>query len=239
MKFSELTNKKWFQILIKFIIFSVLSYTMLNSFIRAGSTWYTKLVMYTNLSNFIVWIEYLFLLVLLILNVTLKQRYIEAIRLTCNIPLIVTFLVFGLILTPLSLITKENNPFTLDSLFKHFICPILMILDYFIVDRKIDKLEKIDFFYPLFLSIAYLTFVLIRGFLSDYPSKRTGGPSAKFPYFFLDPYYMGYWFEGGDLNIHFGIFPSIIVLALFLLLITYLTCKIRNPKKKSKNQIDY
>lgn len=219
------------KLIIRIIIFIIVTFGFASSMIFDGAPFASRYIMFTGLSNFVITIEYLLLIILMFCKVDITKKGIYVIRLISTGGIFLTFLIFGLLLTPLAVATKEYDPFTFTSFLQHLLCPLLAILEFLLLDPQKEKMKKVYSFTPLSLSVIYTICIEIRGLLINEPSKRTGGVYAKYPYFFFDPYYMGVWFEGGDLNVCYGVVPTIFTLAIFHLLICFVLVI-------SKNAID-
>ena len=221
------------KLILRIIIFLIITFGFISPLIFDGAPFASRYIMFTGLSNFVITIEYLLLIIFMLFKKDTTKKSIYTIRLISTGGILLTFFVFGLLLTPLALVTKEYNPFTLSSILQHFVNPILAILEFLLIDPQKEKVKKVYSFTPLSLSIIYTICIEIRGILINEPSVRTGGVHAKYPYFFFDPFYMGIFFEGGDLNVHYGVVPTIITLAIFHLLICFILLVIKNVVDKS------
>lgn len=231
--FRKLVSNKIFNVSFKLITFGCLAFGIISTFVNGSIS---ALVMYTNLSVLIVTLEYLMLIVLIIIKYDYHKRWVQVVRLCANSMLLLTFIVFGVILTPAALITNTPNVFGISSIFKHFVSPILMIFDYFVIDKEKYQLKKTDFFIAISLTILYTILIYIRGAIrTDLPHLKAGGSKSRYPYFFFDPYFVGCWFEGGTENIHIGIFPWIIILVTLFCLIIFFEMKL---KKKTSIKED-
>ena len=214
-------------LIIRIIIFLIITFGFLSPIIFDGAPFASRYIMFTGLSNFVIVIEYLLLIILMIFKVDTTKKSVYVIKLISTGGIALTFFIFGLLLTPVALATGEYNPFTFSSILQHFVNPILAILEFLLLDPQKEKIKKVYSLTPLSLSIIYTICIEIRGILTNNPSIRTGGVNAKYPYFFFDPFYMGVWFEGGNLGVHYGVVPTIITLAIFHLLVCFvlLICK--------------
>jgi hypothetical protein len=173
-------------------------------------------VMFTVQSNILV-LVYFFLAVL---PVSKESRGFQILHLAALSAIIMTFLIFGCLLTPLSLASGAYDPFRLRSVLAHFVMPAAMFLDALFFSEPILSLKKKDTWYGLVFPVLYYSTMMVRGCF------RTGsapfGGDARYPYFFMDPSLAGWWFEGGEMNIHFGVFPFFFVLLLLSILVSFL-----------------
>ena len=221
------------KLLIRIIILVIITFGFISPLIFDGVPFESRYIMFTGLSNFAITIEYLLLIILMILKVDTTKKGIYVIRLISTGSILLTFFVFGLLLTPVAVATKEYNPFTLTSFLQHFVNPILAVSEFLLLDPQKEKTKKVYSLAPLSLSIIYTICIEIRGLYINAPSLRTGGVHAKYPYFFFDPFFMGVWFEGGNLNVHYGVVPTITSLAILHLLICFILVISKNTIDKS------
>jgi len=71
---------------------------------------------------------------------------------------------------------------SLQSSVLHYICPVMVFLDYLFFDEK-GKYKPQDPFLWLIIPALYVVFALVRGFLGG----EIGDTGNNFPYPFLDP----------------------------------------------------
>lgn len=226
--FINLINNRIVKLIIRIVILLISIFAFISPIILDGVSFLTRIVMYTGLSNTLLVILFAVLIVLTLLKRDLSSKAVYIFRLIVTSCIFLTFVVFGFILTPASISTGEYNPFTVSSIFQHFITPPIAILDFIFLDPCKERNSNLISLHSLDVSIIYLIFIEIRGALVTYPSLRTGGVYSKYPYFLFDPYFMGYLFEGGAINVHFGVIPIIIVLIIVNLLLGLLLNTIKN-----------
>lgn len=207
------------------------------AFVLSSAPWYSRLVMYTVLSNIIICFNYLLILFLRIRKYDLDKLWVQIIKFINVTCITLTFIIFALFLTPVMIATKQGNPIDKINFICHFVTPPLAIAQYLIFNRKFDLKFK-HVFTCLIIPILYLIFIEIRGPLVNYPHLELGGGLAKYPYFFFDPYFIGYFFEGGVKNIHFGIIPFIIVLISLMFGIGYLIYIIKRKINSAINKFE-
>ena len=104
------------------------------------------------------------------------------------------------------------------NLLVHVVSPILVLLDYVLFDEK----GNFKYYYPiiwLFLPLGYVIYVY------SYSARGGGfygiGGSREFAYIFLDYNQIGY----------VGVFKSIIIIALLILLVSYIFVFLDRRKK--------
>jgi hypothetical protein len=173
-------------------------------------------VMFTVQSNILVLVYFL----LAVLPVSKESRGYQLLHLAALSAIFMTFLIFGCILTPLSLTSGAYDPFRPRSILAHFVMPAAMFTDTVFFSEPVFVLKKKDTWYGLAFPVLYYSTMMVRGCF------RTGsapfGGDARYPYFFMDPSLAGWWFEGGEMNIHFGVFPFFFVLLLLSILVSFL-----------------
>lgn len=224
----ERINESKTKLIIRCLIFLVCVFAFISPIVFDGASFLTRFVMYTGLSNSLLVIEYAILITFAFLKFDLNSKEIYIMRLVITSCIFLTFVVFGFILTPASLASGEYNPFTISSIFQHFITPPIAILEFILLDPNKEKKNKLLCLHSLDISIIYIVFIEIRGAINNYPHVRTGGVYSKYPYFLFDPYFMGYFFEGGELNVNFGVVPIIAVLIVINIFLGLILVVIKN-----------
>lgn len=224
----ERINESKTKLIIRCLIFLVCVFAFISPIVFDGASFLTRFVMYTGLSNSLLVIEYAILITFTFLKFDLNSKEIYIMRLVITSCIFLTFVVFGFILTPASLASGEYNPFTISSIFQHFITPPIAILEFILLDPNKEKKNKLLCLHSLDISIIYIVFIEIRGAINNFPHVRTGGVYSKYPYFLFDPYFMGYFFEGGELNVNFGVVPIIAVLIVINIFLGLILVVIKN-----------
>ncbi|MGN1061238.1 MAG: Pr6Pr family membrane protein [Candidatus Coproplasma sp.] len=174
-------------------------------------------VYYTNLSNYICMGFMAFTLVYTVKKALKKedgtQSVAPAFRFTCNILILVTFLVYNILLA------KDNTAseyfLSLGNLIMHLILPIMFITDWVLFYEH----GKTKWYYPLLCVImpaVYLAFIFIRSAIL--PADTT---ALVYPYFFLNVEKLGVG----------GVTCWICALVAIFILIGYLVFLADNSKK--------
>lgn len=149
-----------------------------------------------------------------------RFKYISVVGIT------LTFLVFGLVLTPVILF-ETNYPFyilSISSLSMHLIIPIISIVDWFINDY-IENPKVISFLLPLAFPLYYFFFAMIGSVAGlkyqDFFSTDVGGNHV--PYFFLDYKKYG-WIDiqSNEGVLEFGVLYWVIGITILVTIISFL-----------------
>ena len=221
-------NKKTIKLIIRFVLLVICVFAFISPVIFDGVSFLTRVVMFTGLSNSLLVFQYLLLIIFTFLKFDLRSKRIYIFRFIVTSCITLTFIVFGFVLTPASIATGEFDPFKVSSLFQHFIAPPLAIAEFLLLDPVKEKIKRIHSFHSLDVSLVYLVAIEIRGAVSNAPHIKAGGVDSRYPYFLLDPYFMGFWFEGGTLNIHLGIIPILVILIGLDLLLGFCLLEVKN-----------
>ena len=131
------------KLLIRIIIFLVITFGFLSPIIFDHVSFATRYIMFTGLSNFIIVVEYFVLIILMLFKIDISRKSIYILRLISTGSILLTFMIFGFLLTPVALVTKEYNPFTLSSIMQHFVNPVLAILEFLLLDPSKEKIKKL------------------------------------------------------------------------------------------------
>lgn len=136
---------------------------------------------FTVQSNLWIGIISIWILVLILLEIKTKniyrKNYHYILKYIFTVSITLTGVVFCVLLAP---VASEYNPWTLNSILTHVVCPITAIIDFFVDDYKI-KFKNKDIIYTLLPPLYYLFFSLICYF-GDF--KFSDG--NNYPYFFLN-----------------------------------------------------
>lgn len=145
--------------------------------------WHNNMLAYfTILSNILVFIVFIIIWLLTLKDVIVnkqyegKNEYMLIGKCTTTIAIIVTFLVYAFVLADYS--SKDN--YDIHNLLEHYILPIMVIVDFFLFDKK----GKIKWYHPIIwigCIIIYIPYIFIRATII---SNKIG--YIKYPYFFLD-----------------------------------------------------
>ncbi|MBS4749630.1 Pr6Pr family membrane protein [Carnobacteriaceae bacterium zg-ZUI78] len=159
-----------------------------------------KFTYYTNISNLLVVLFYMYLLYLG------NKPYSQTIwRLKGGITICITltFLVYAILLAPKA---KAEDFYHIKNFTLHYIVPILTIFDWLISDKK-GQYKKSDPFLWTVVPLIYCIFSLIKGFVFHIPIPEE--PHSPYPYFFINIDKYGW-------NGFFTYFTAILVLYILL-----------------------
>ena len=134
------------------------------------------LVYYTTQSNIICFLFFLFSFIYGLLKKDTTKHIDLILRLKGAITLCIA--VTGIIFTVL----PGPDYVSLQSSILHYICPVMVLLDYLFFDEK-GKYKPQDPFLWLIIPALYVVFALVRGFFGN----EIGDTGSNFPYPFLDP----------------------------------------------------
>ncbi|MEG1706960.1 MAG: hypothetical protein RR291_05650, partial [Clostridia bacterium] len=166
-------------------------------------------------SNVFVSIVMAIYLVIDIINLSGKKviapYWLNMLKFISTVGITLTFIVFGLVLTPQMVANGYGEYVTaVSSICMHMVAPVLTILDWCLFDCNITH-KRWSFTYGAFFPILYFIFANVCVMLgADF---GTHGTFQKFPYFFLDYDTLG-WFNIGDGKI--GVFYWIVVMIAFV-----------------------
>ena len=169
-------------------------------------------------------------------KITKMPKFLKRIKLVSTTSISITFIVFGIILTPV--LIKEGLPEVVSSyssIVMHQIIPLVAIADW-ILDAP-DK--KISFGYaPLALTFPlyyYIFTLIVPLFNIKFKSYENGQTiMSNFPYFFLDYEKNGWVRFDGE---YMGVVYWLIIIILFDILVSAFFILIKNLQyKKSKKQ---
>ena len=196
---------------------------------------------FTVQSNFLVIIVFLILNIFDILKLTNKinfiPNFIYRIKYISVVGISLTFLVFGVVLTPV-IVFKTDYPFyevSISSLSMHLIIPLISIIDWFVNDY-LKKPKIPSFLIPLTFPLYYLGFAMTCSVAGvKYKDFFNLEVDNHVPYFFLD--YKKYGWLNIDLSngfFGFGVVYWIIGIAIVITIISFifLYIKILQTKKK-------
>src|SRR5574344_2093897 len=221
---AKTSNKELFLKALVLIV-SLTWFIQLN--ISSSQYYVDKLTMFTNQSNIAIMLVYGYLFIKGIFGGDIHTHKIRIVKyvFTCSIAL--TFLTFGLFLTPAIYITKADiNPFSSRSLCAHFICPILTLINYIIFDRKNYHLSNKTFLFSLIFPLAYYAFFLFMGQFQIFTFVYSD-VVYYYPYFFMDPTVVG-WFNGGSRSSALGVIPLAIIMVFVYSILSLVLLKIKN-----------
>ena len=175
---------KYLPIISNILIFVFAIMGNLFSFLYAGrdgySPWWTRLLYFTQQSNFWIGVTSLIFAIILIKgNATEKHlKTISILKYIFTVSITITGIVFCTLLAPFA----DFNVWQFSSVLTHVIVPILSIFDFFI-NKNIVKLDKKNVWYSLFPMLFYFVFASILCVL-----KVDFGRGDPYPYFFLNFY---------------------------------------------------
>ena len=146
---------------------------------------------YTIQSNLVCLVLFAILLILEIkASSKLKPRawqdrpWLSLLKGGCTVYILLTFLVYNFMLAPsIAEVSTSYQLFSMPDLLVHYFSPLMVLLDYFLFDRK----GRFKAVYPLgwaLLPLAYLFYVFV--FVSLGGRFYYGGYASKYPYFFLN-----------------------------------------------------
>lgn len=137
-------------------------------------------VYYTNLSNLLVLIFFIYLLYRQFVQKLPFNPILVQLKGGVTICITLTFLVYAILLAPFA---KPEDFYTVGNYTKHYLVPILVLIDWFFFDPRGQYL----LFDPIKwtrLPLAYCLFALIRGYVFRIPIANE--PHSPYPYFFLN-----------------------------------------------------
>ena len=167
--------------------------------------------------------------------------FLNKLKLIATTAITLTFIVFGIILTPILVVDNLSKVvLSYSSIVMHQIIPIVAILDFLLDDE--NQLLKyryapITLAFPLY----YFVFTLIVSKLGvTYPSYENGQTvEAKFPYFFLD-YEDNTWFKIIPSNniddFKIGVFYWLVIILIILISISFLLILLKNLVIYTRNK---
>ncbi len=135
---------------------------------------------YTNLSNLLCILFFIFYIAILIFHKQVK--HIGNLKGGVTITIMITFIVYNLVLRPF--MTNMEGVMDLNSIgnhIVHIILPLMVMFDYILFDKK-GEYDKKDPFIWVLIPFMYFIFIIIRASLG----KTFTYTSSKYPYFFLD-----------------------------------------------------
>lgn len=162
-------------------------------------------------------------------------KFLSKIKLVSTTSISITFIVFGIILTPV--LIKEGLPEVVtsySSIVMHQIIPIVAIIDLILSKPT----EKISYGYtPLALTfpLYYYIFTLIVPLFGIHFKAYENGETvmSNFPYFFLDYEKNGWLRFDGE---YMGVIYWLIIIILFELLVSAFYIFIKNLQFKKQNK---
>lgn len=177
-------KNKYFSFIFKTSIILVGIYGLIDSCFKSTNVSLSEhFSYYTNLSNLLCIIFFIFYIIKMLLNFNnLEHNYYKKMKGAVTLIITVTTLVYNFILRPF--MTDMDGVMDLNSIgnyIVHLILPIMVILDYFLFDEK-GLYTKKDPLYWIILPFIYWIFICIRAKIGK-PFTYTNSP---YPYFFLD-----------------------------------------------------
>lgn len=161
-------------------------------------------------------------------------KLLLSLKLVATTAITVTFIVYGLILTPVLISNNLHNAvLSYSSIVMHLIIPLISILDW-IFQETDDHFGYGNAPIALAFPLYYLVFILLTINFTNitYPTYVNGVRiESKFPYFFLN-YETNSWFKItpgeslGDWKI--GVFYWLILIGIIVTLISFLLVLIKN-----------
>lgn len=196
-----------------------------------------EITFFTVQSNILVLLVMIILSIFDILKLSGKfieiPTFVKRLQLVSTTSISLTFIVFGIILTPVLIIDDlQRVVLSYSSIVMHQIIPIVALLDW-ILDEPDDKISfgytPIALCFPLY----YFIFTLVVSHLGvTYPTYENGVKiEGKFPYFFLD-YETNGWFEitpaesFNDYKI--GVFYWLVLILIILSIMSFLLILLKN-----------
>ena len=169
-----------------------------------GNYMLEDVVYYTTLSNILCFAYFLAMFVATILNrsdkpISILPRFKGAITLC----IAVTGILFAVLPGP--------NHVSFASGILHYICPIMVFVDYLLFDEK-GCYKAIDPVFWLAIPLLYVVFALVRGAVGG----EIGDTGSKYPYPFLDPTPAG---AGNEMFLYIGIMMAAFLLLGYILLL--------------------
>ena len=146
---------------------------------------------YTIQSNLVCLVLFVFLLILESRALSVpapaawrNSPWLSLLKGGCTVYILLTFLVYNFVLAPgIAELSTSYQLYSLQDLLVHYFSPLMVLLDYFLFDRK----GRFKATYPLgwtLLPLAYLLYVFV--FVSLGGRFYYGGSASKYPYFFLN-----------------------------------------------------
>ena len=167
--------------------------------------------------------------------------FLYKLKLVSTSAITLTFIVFGIILTPILIIDNLSKVvLSYSSIVMHQIIPIIAILD-FLLDDENQMLKyryaPITLAFPLYYFI--LTLILSKVGVT-YPSYKNGQcVDAKFPYFFLD-YEDNTWFKiiiSNNIDeTKIGVFYWLVLILIIIISISFLLILLKNLVIYTRNK---
>lgn len=135
---------------------------------------------YTNLSNLICIIYFIFYIIKCYL--LKEESYNSCIKGSVTLTIAITGIVYNFLLRPfMHDVEGVMDLHSLSNYIVHIIMPLIVILDWILFDEK-GKFKKYYIFIWLILPFLYFIFICIRASLG----KTFTYASSRYPYFFLD-----------------------------------------------------
>ena len=153
-----------------------------------GQARWSTLVYYTNLSNLVCLLFYILLTAKTILDI--KREGIKGTTMLLPhfkgafvLMITITFLVYHLMLSGSGFAMADGITvqFSISNILLHYVVPIMVILDWFIFDRK-NIFRWFDPLLWLIIPFVYFVFALIRAEFGG----NLSGRNTRYPYFFID-----------------------------------------------------
>jgi hypothetical protein len=146
---------------------------------------------YTIQSNLVCLVLFIILLILEIRSLPApapeawrNSPWLSLLKGGCTVYILLTFLVYNFVLAPgIAELSTSYQLYSLQDLLVHYFSPLMVLLDYFLFDRK----GRFKAVYPLgwtLLPLAYLLYVFVFASLGG--RFYYGGIASKYPYFFLN-----------------------------------------------------
>ena len=196
-----------------------------------------KITFFTVQSNILVLIIMIGLSVYDILILCEKNikmpKFMHILKLVSTTSITLTFVVFGIILTPL-LIRDGRSDVVLSysSIVMHQFIPLVALVDWIIGDND----NKISYYFspvPVSFALYYFIFTMIASNAGvTYPSYENGHEvEAKFPYFFLNYIKYGLFeFKNGGIGVAYWL----VIMAIIIVFTGFILVLIKNLQYKYK-----
>ena len=168
-------------------------------------------------------------------------KWVKRLKLVSSTSITLTFVVFGIILTPILCIEgQEKVVLSYSSIVMHQFIPLVAIFDWFLDDPN-DSIHFGNIPIALIFPLYYFIFTLIVSSLGvTYPSYENGQTVQEdFPYFFLD-YKENSWFKitpsENFVDYKIGVFYWLIVMVIILSFTSFMLVLAKNGQYYFKNK---
>ena len=145
------------------------------------------LLYYTVISNILVFSFLIYLIVYSYKKVTINQNpKLLRIKGGVSMAILITFVIYHFMLAPLA---KPEAYWNARNFFVHYICPLAMVFDTLILDRK-NSYKWSDPIIWASIPLTYFAFALLNGMLLKLPIP--GAVDSPFAYYFINVYKYGW-----------------------------------------------